>query len=791
MSTLSNCPCEGLVHPVAPLNLPNLSSVAYRVGDFLSFRQALLIARDGEQALSLWRPTAADDLLLQMVEWWAYVADVLTFYNERAINEVFLLTAARSGNVRNLIRLLGYRPRPGIAATATVAALLSEKKSITLPAGFRIQSKPAPGKQPQTFETETSTLVAFPDSIAASPPEELVGADGSILLDGKIDTVKPGDIVLLQPVNWDGDVADSRLRTVASVSDGKDPSNKPYTKLTFTSPLSLAAGVQASAYTLMRSRQQVGMWGYTTSYPLMPSPADLESVIKAIQPGQPAVFTAPGVAGLSNTLVRVTATSEAVWYPNSPSSSNPFAQPSSPAVPIGIPHTRMFYTPSLSGSWESNKSSVRVLIDWQDVGKLRNTPVATFSGTPATLQALGGATFPTGLSLNVLIEDTEGAGVQATASVQTSSLSTMQIASFATPPPAMKTPLKVLTNLLSLSRGQSVNNEILGSGDATLPAQKFVLKKSPVTYYASGDSFRSSLRVYVDGVLWTEAPSFYGQTADARVYVTREDDEEKTTVEFGDGTNGARLPSGSNNVIANYRFGSGAEAPAEGTLTIIGTPFPGLKAIRNPVGAGGGADPDPADRIKQYAPRSVLTFGRAISSDDYVAIAGSTPGVARVQSYFAWNADEQRATVKLYVGDDGAAVTAAQTALKQVSDPNRKFTVLPAIPVLTFLLVLVRVEPDRIASDVATAVKSALGNADTGLMGLNRIRIGQTIYFSEVDEACHSVPGVRSVPFGVFLLVRGSTVTFGFPPRIVPNEGEFFQVPEANVFVYPVVASNG
>ena len=786
MSTQSNCPCEVVAHPVAPRNLPNQSSLEYRAGDFRSFRLALLRSRDGETALSLWRPSAEDDLLLQMAEWWAYIADVLTFYNERGINESFIGTAVQEESVRNLIRLLGYRPRPGIAATATVAALLSEKKPVTLPAGFQIQSKPGPGKEPQIFETEAAVTLSYPDAVPASPPESMVAADGTLSLSGTVEDIRPGDVLLLRPASWSGSVSQCNVLTVSEAVAAKDAAGTPYTQLRFTAAPTVGVSASASAYRLMRSRQKVGVWPYTTSYNLTASPADLEGVIRAIQPNDPAVFTAPG---LPNTLVLVTSTTEDVWYTNSPDTTDPWEAPTSPTVPIGIPHTRMYYTPSLSGNWEGSKSAVRILIDWQDAGKLRNAPLASYSGTPATLVALNGASFRTGNSLGVLIEDAEGAGVEATASVTSSTPGQMTVASFTTTPPAMTTPLRVLHNVFDVSRGQSVSAEILGSGDAAVAAQSFKLKKSPLTYYASGDSFKSSLRVYVNGVQWTEAESFYDQPPDAKVFVTREDNEQKTHVQFGDGINGARLPSGTNNVVAYYRYGSGADAPEAGSLTVIANPLPGLKSLRNPVGAGGGSDPDPADRIRQYAPRSVLTFGRAIASDDYAVVAALAPGVARVQSLFAWNADEQRATVKLYVGDDAAAVESARSALAQVADPNRKFTVHAAIPIPTLLAVVIRISPDRIPADVVAAVQAELADPDTGLMGINVIEIGQIVYFSQIAEACLRVPGVTAAPGALFLDLRNGVVQLGLPPRIVPNEGEFFQLSMQGVFIFPVVTA--
>ena len=76
--------------------------------------------------------------------------------------------------------------------------------------------------------------------------------------------------------------------------------------------------------------------------------------------------------------------------------------------------------------------------------------------------------------------------------------------------------------------------------------------------------------------------------------MTREDEQGQTHVVFGDGKNGARLPTGVNNVVASYRYGSGAAVPAAGSLTVVLKPQPGLRSIKNPVAVGGGSRPGPA-----------------------------------------------------------------------------------------------------------------------------------------------------------------------------------------------------
>src|ERR1039458_10191191 len=106
--------------------------------------------------------------------------------------------------------------------------------------------------------------------------------------------------------------------------------------------------------------------------------------------------------------------------------------------------------------------------------------------------------------------------------------------------------------------------------------------------------------------------SFYGQPPNAQVFVLREDDSGQTHVTFGDGVNGALLPTGTNNVTATYRYGAGAAAPSAETLTVIQTPQPGLQGVRNPLPPTGGNDPDSPALLTTLAPQSVLTFNRAV-----------------------------------------------------------------------------------------------------------------------------------------------------------------------------------
>jgi predicted phage baseplate assembly protein len=353
------------------------------------------------------------------------------------------------------------------------------------------------------------------------------------------------------------------------------------------------------------------------------------------------------------------------------------------------------------------------------------------------------------------------------------------------PPLPLQSPLTAYFNVLGISRGKTVPSEVLGSGDATVTGQAFTLAKTPLTYFASGDGVVSTLAVRVNGRLWREAKSFYQQPADAQIFVTDEDENQVTHVQFGDGVNGARLPTGSNNVVATYRYGSGAKSPLSGEITVIDKPWPNLKSVKNPVAVGGGADPDPPDQVRKYAPLSVMTFGRAISGDDYQAIAARAPGVTRVQAVWSFDGTEQRGAMTLYVGDTPAAAASATTAIAAAGDPHRHVVVVQATPVPVAVVLLVLVDPAYDPAIVAAAVRAAFLDPDTGLFGANRLGVGDAIFHSAMSAACINCEGalaLRGTAVVAYDIAAQSIVLLP-GPRFDPGEGAFFNLDPNWLFV--------
>jgi hypothetical protein len=958
-STTDPCPCGTVAFPQATCNLPNLPAIAYRIGDFVAFRYQLLRALPGETELTVWRPNAPGDLAVQMMEWWAYLADILTFYNERIANEAYLDTALLPESVNHLVQLLGYRPKPALGAKGTLAALLTPTAQLplTLPAGLQIQSKPGPGQSPQIFQLDQATTVQAPDVVATNVNVSsalLLPADGSsyVWLAGKVTGMKPGDRLLLANMQWltAQTAADYAWINVTGTQATSDPLGNPVTQVNFTTVAGAITGgttppAQAANYTLLRSSQSSPPWGYTTTATVISATSiDLASVARGVTPGSlllldvsnastaaitaaataaaatiaavafdaaflaasaallvagniaaaissaaaaaattaaasattaaaaataataaaataaagavaaatsageaadPTVLNVPLVpyasvaaaataaapaaqaaitaataaiataattaaseatADFVATPVIVQSYAEVVWYANGDGPTPPPGSTANPSTPVAMPHAHIgFANLPDPGAWNENASKVTARWGWTPVGSL--VPVLTAAdltytgGNTVLVPAPGAASFPT-LPTAVMLQDPTGNGAAATAiaaATPAAGATLSNITPLPPPPLSLASPIDMFFNMLGVSRGKAVPSEVLGSGNPSVAGQDFTLAQSPVTYFfdtasISGNNFSSTVQVSVNGVQWQEVQSFYGQTPNAQVFVLHEDDQGQTRVTFGDGVNGALLPTGTNNIVATYRYGAGSAAPPAGTLTVVLTPTPGLKGVSNPLPPTGGGDADQPAQLQSLAPQSVLTFNRAVSLDDYAAIALTASGVTQAVASYAFDPLAQRPVVTLWIAGDSGAAAAVTAALAGTAVPNQGLRIYQATAVpATLSLTYVR---DTRYGDAAvqSGLTTALLDPNVGLLGTNMVGIGQTIYQSQIAAACLAVPGVTAIQDVVLADINGITflpLRFNLLRRFIPlspatacsgqsynpGAGQYFSIP--------------
>ena len=86
--------CLGLTAatPVEVFNRPGLAAIAYRPGTHPLFKRSMLAALSRYPALAGLGTRDDDDFSIALLDAWATVADVLTFYGERIANESYLPT---------------------------------------------------------------------------------------------------------------------------------------------------------------------------------------------------------------------------------------------------------------------------------------------------------------------------------------------------------------------------------------------------------------------------------------------------------------------------------------------------------------------------------------------------------------------------------------------------------------------------------------------------------------------------------------------------------------------------
>jgi Baseplate J-like protein len=314
--------------------------------------------------------------------------------------------------------------------------------------------------------------------------------------------------------------------------------------------------------------------------------------------------------------------------------------------------------------------------------------------------------------------------------------------------------VRLNANVAATTHGESVR-ELLGSGDATLAYQSFVLRQPPLTYVsAETPSGRAStLKIYVNDVLWQEAPFFYGRGPTERIYILRQDDDGRTTVRFGDGVNGARLPTGQNNVRAEYRKGSGVAGLVQaGQLSqLVSRPL-GLKEAVNPEAAEGAEDVETRDAARENAPLTVLTLDRAVSLQDYEDFARTFAGIAKAQAVWVW--DGRKRTVFITVaGPDGAAIdengaVAAQlkAALREYGDPYVPFTVKSYRQAQFQIHGTITIDADHVIETVMAAVTADLSTR----YAFDARAFGQPVALSQTIAIMQAIPGVVAVDIDKF-----------------------------------------
>jgi hypothetical protein len=292
--------------------------------------------------------------------------------------------------------------------------------------------------------------------------------------------------------------------------------------------------------------------------------------------------------------------------------------------------------------------------------------------------------------------------------------------------------------------------ELLGNGSAATPNQTFTLKQSPLTYVPAPtpSGSVSSLTVRANGAAWNGVPTLYQQPPAAQVYATLNLPGGKTQVVFGDGVEGATLPTGSNNILASYRVGTGSagNVPAGTITTLVDRPV-GVSGVTNPQTATGGQDPQSINEIRANAPLTVLTLGRAVSLADYQNLASSFAGISKASALWIPNGAYRGVFLTVASSNGAQLLPSSQTwsnliaALNSYGNPHVALNVASYFETTFGLKANILYDPAYSQPAVEAAILSLLQST---YCFANRT-FGQGVTNDEIAALLQSVPGVVAV----------------------------------------------
>lgn len=206
------------------------AQISAGLGDFAAFKREMLrllplVKVNSSGSVTI--PLARLDLRLEsdptvaLIEAFAALADIVSFYQDRILNEGFLPTAVDYASLALLDRSLGENPGVSIGATAEVALFAQPGAPVKVPGGAALQANPpktataavpaAPAAGAGTIVFETMTdAVANPALNQLTPlqtkPAGLIPGTESLLLQGTGLGLAVGDFMLLvrrgNPTQW-------------------------------------------------------------------------------------------------------------------------------------------------------------------------------------------------------------------------------------------------------------------------------------------------------------------------------------------------------------------------------------------------------------------------------------------------------------------------------------------------------------------------------------------------------------------------------------------------------------
>lgn len=327
-----------------------------------------------------------------------------------------------------------------------------------------------------------------------------------------------------------------------------------------------------------------------------------------------------------------------------------------------------------------------------------------------------------------------------------------------------------------VEEGRLVRDEFLGVSDGT-PDQRFTLAHPRLILRSLGEGQAINrdivLRSELGGVAteWTLRETLAFSRADQTDFAVEIDEDDAAVVLFGDGALGA-IPEPGATLTATYRVGGGAlgNAAAGSIDTVVDAPQLALLAaeVTNPAPSTGGAERESIEHAVRHAPAVFRSLRRAVTADDYRALALQFSGVGKVRAEATrWN------TVTLYVAPQGGGHVSdvLEASLLAFFEDKRPITTTIEVEDVDYVPVHVTAEVGVKGYYAPQRVREQVERAGAALLAFDNVDFAQTLYLSKFYEAVEAVDGVEYVNITEFRRGDGP-VRFETTGRLVMGANE-------------------
>lgn len=304
---------------------------------------------------------------------------------------------------------------------------------------------------------------------------------------------------------------------------------------------------------------------------------------------------------------------------------------------------------------------------------------------------------------------------------------------------------------IPVEQGKLVREDIIGISDGRsdqrlqLSFPGLILRSIGASSEVNQDiAIQTELGGIVDGD-WRLQESLAFSRVGQKDFAIEIDELDRATVMFGNERFGAIIPSGAV-IRAMYRIGGGiaGNVPSNTINTIIEAPALSLAGARvtNRDPATGGSERENIEHAVQHAPNVFRSLKRAVTHEDYEALALSFNGVGKVRAVRGnWN------TVNLFVAPEGGGRVSDILRANLIAFFEDKRPVSTSIEIkdVDYVKIYVSATVGLESYYAQTEMKEKIEEAARQLLAFENVDFGEVIFLSKVYEALEAIAGVHFV----------------------------------------------